>query len=66
VHPVDHASILAIASSEGSGPDLTDLVSSALRAGGCRGWSVGVYHPDLDSERHDARQIGIFLAVIGQ
>jgi hypothetical protein len=38
-----------------------------LRAGGCRGWSVGVYHPDLDPERHDARQIVNFLAaIIGQ
>jgi arginase len=38
------------------------VVSSALRAGGCRGWSVGVYNPDLDPERRAARQIVKFLA----
>jgi len=32
------------------------------RAGGCRGWSVGVYNPDLDPERCAARQIVKFLA----
>jgi hypothetical protein len=42
-------------------------VSSALRAGGCRGWSVGVYNTDLDPQRRAARQIVNFLAeVIGQ
>jgi hypothetical protein len=47
--------------------EVTALVSSALRAGGCRGWSVGVYNPDLDPGRHDARQIVNFLAgVTGQ
>jgi len=47
--------------------ELTAVVSSALRAGGCRGWSVGVYNTDLDPQRHAARQIVNFLAgVIGQ
>jgi arginase len=27
---------------------LTEVVSEALRAGGCCGWSVAVYNPDLD------------------
>jgi arginase len=44
--------------------ELTAVVSSALRAGGCRGWSVGVYNPDLDPERHAARQIVTFLAQV--
>jgi len=46
--------------------ELTAVVSSALRAGGCRGWSIGVYNPDLDSDRRSARQVVTFLAeVIG-
>jgi arginase len=44
--------------------ELTAVVSSALRAGGCRGWSVGVYNPDLDPERRAARQIVTFLAQV--
>jgi arginase len=28
--------------------ELTGIVSAALRTGGCRGWSIAVYHPDLD------------------
>jgi arginase len=31
--------------------ELTAVVSSALRAGGCCGWSIGVYNPDLDPQR---------------
>jgi arginase len=46
--------------------ELTTVVSSALRAGGCRGWSLGVYNPDLDPGRRSAQQIVNFLAeVIG-
>ncbi|HEY7430001.1 MAG TPA: arginase family protein [Streptosporangiaceae bacterium] len=46
--------------------ELTTLVSAALRAGGCRGWSVGVYNTDLDPDGTAARQIVTFLsAVIG-
>jgi arginase len=46
--------------------ELTAVVSSALRAGGCRGWSIGVYNPDLDPDRRSARQVVTFLAgVIG-
>lgn len=44
--------------------ELSAVVSSALRVGGCRGWSLGVYNPDLDPERHSARQIVKFLAKI--
>ena len=46
--------------------ELTAVVSSALRVGGCRGWSNGVYNPDLDPQRRSARQVVTFLAeVIG-
>jgi hypothetical protein len=46
--------------------ELTAAVSSALRDGGCRGWSIGVYNTDLDPGRHAAHQILNFLAgVIG-
>jgi arginase len=44
--------------------ELTVLVSSALRAGGCRGWSIGVYNPDLDPERRAAQQVVNFLAEV--
>jgi arginase len=44
--------------------ELTAVVSSALRAGGCRGWSIGVYNPDLDPGLRAARQIVNFLAEI--
>jgi arginase len=37
--------------------ELTDLTSSALRAGGVRGWSIGVYNPDLDPQRRAAERI---------
>jgi hypothetical protein len=28
--------------------ELAAVVSSALRIGGCRGWSLDVYNPDLN------------------
>jgi arginase len=42
--------------------ELTAVASSALQAGGARGWSVGVYNPDLDPERSGAQRIVEFLA----
>jgi arginase len=42
--------------------ELTDLTSSALRAGGVRGWSLGVYNPDLDPLRRAAGRIVNFVA----
>jgi arginase len=46
--------------------ELTAVVSSALRVGGCGGWSIGVYNPDLDPQHRSARQVVTFLAeVIG-
>src|SRR5215469_11896230 len=44
--------------------ELTAVVSSALRAGGCRGWSIGVYNPDLDPDRRSARQVVTFLTEV--
>jgi len=39
--------------------ELRLLVSAAPQAGGCRGWSIGVYNPnpDLGPERRAARQV---------
>jgi arginase len=37
--------------------ELTDITRTALRIGGCRGWSIGVYNADLDADGHDARRI---------
>jgi arginase len=41
---------------------LTGITRAALRADGCRGWSIGVYNPDLDPDRRDAKQIVAYLA----
>lgn len=40
---------------------LTAITQAALYADGCRGWSVGVYNPDLDTDGHDARRIVSYL-----
>src|SRR5450755_2396023 len=45
---------------------LTAITSAALRAGGCRGWSIGVYNPDLDPDGRDARRIIAYLAAATQ
>jgi arginase len=42
--------------------DVTALTRAALRAGGCRGWSIGVYNSDLDPDGRDAQQIVAYLA----
>ncbi len=42
--------------------ELTELTSSALRAGGVRGWSLCVYNPDLDPQRRAAERIVNFVA----
>jgi arginase len=41
---------------------LSEITSSALQAGRCRGLSVAVYNPDLDPERRAAARIVEFLA----
>jgi hypothetical protein len=40
--------------------ELELVTKPAIEAGGCRGWSIGVYNADLDG--HAARQIVDFLA----
>jgi len=42
--------------------DLTAIAASALQVGGARGWSLGVYNPDLDPEREAAKRIVEFIA----
>ena len=42
-------------------PELTEIVSAALRSGGCRGWSIGVYNPDLDPSGQAAARIVTFV-----
>ncbi|MGZ6575418.1 MAG: arginase family protein [Solirubrobacteraceae bacterium] len=41
--------------------ELTQITRTALRAGGCRGWSVGVYNPDLDPDGREAGRVVAFL-----
>jgi arginase len=40
---------------------LTEVTTTALRAGGCRGWSVGVYNTDLDPDGSEAKRIVAYL-----
>ncbi len=42
--------------------ELTAVTRTALHTDGCRGWSVGVYNPDLDPESREARRIIAYLA----
>lgn len=42
--------------------ELTALTSSALRTGGCRGWSITVYNPDQDPGYQAAARITRFVA----
>jgi arginase len=44
--------------------ELTQVTSTALRSGGCRGWSVGVYNADLDPNARDARRVVAYLAEV--
>lgn len=36
---------------------LTEVIQTALSAGGCRGWSLSIYNPDLDPDGSQARRI---------
>jgi arginase len=36
---------------------LTEVVQTALSLGGCRGWSVAIYNPDLDPDGDQAKRI---------
>lgn len=41
--------------------ELTAVAATALYAGGCRGWSIGVYNTDLDPSRQAAQRIIRFI-----
>jgi arginase len=43
---------------------LTDVVRAALDAGGCLGWSLVIYNPDLDPDRQQARRIVQFVGAV--
>jgi arginase len=45
---------------------LTQVTSAALRAGGCRGWSIGVYNADLDPDGRDAGRVVAYLAEVAK
>jgi arginase len=42
--------------------ELTTITTTALQTHGCRGWSVGVYNPDLDPDNREAQRIVAYLA----
>jgi arginase len=41
---------------------LSTVTRTALQSDGCRGWSIGVYNPDLDPQGDDARKIVDYVA----
>jgi arginase len=41
--------------------ELTEVVSAALRTGGCAGWSLTIYNPNLDPDGSEARRIVRFV-----
>jgi arginase len=43
---------------------LTETTTSALHGGGCAGWSMSIYNPDLDPDRSAARRIVEFAAQV--
>jgi arginase len=42
--------------------ELTGITRTVLQTGGCRGWSISVYNPDLDGEGQEAKRIVAYLA----
>jgi arginase len=45
---------------------LTDVCSAAVRAEGCRGWSIAIYNPDLDPGGRAAARIVEFVADVAR
>jgi arginase len=43
---------------------LTQVATSAMQDGGCSGWSLAIYNPDLDPNRSAARHIVEFVAQV--
>jgi arginase len=60
------------AASDPSMPDgltwaqLAQVTRAALQAGGCRGWSIGVYNADLDPDGRDAQQVVAYVAQVAE
>lgn len=46
--------------------ELTQVTRTALQAGGCRGWSIGVYNADLDPDGRDAQGVVGYLAEVAK
>jgi arginase len=46
--------------------ELTHVTRTALRTGGCRGWSIGVYNADLDPDGRDAKSVVAYLAEVAK
>jgi arginase len=46
--------------------ELTDITRTALQTDGCRGWSIGVYNPDLVPDGREAKRIVAYLAEVGR
>ena len=44
--------------------ELAVVTRTALQIGGCRGWSIGVYNPDLDPESREAQRIVAYVAEV--
>ena len=45
---------------------LTQVTTTVLQAGGCRGWSIGVYNADLDPDGRDAKRVVDYLEEVGR
>jgi arginase len=43
---------------------LTQIATSTMQGGGCSGWSLAIYNPDLDPDRSGARRIVEFVAQV--
>lgn len=37
--------------------ELTEVIKTALSVGGCRGWSIAIYNPDLDPDGSQAQRV---------
>jgi arginase len=44
--------------------ELTHITRIALQTGGCRGWSIGVYNPDLDPDGREAERVVAYVAEV--
>jgi arginase len=44
--------------------ELTEVTRTVLQTDGCRGWSIGVYNPDLDPDGGEAQQIVAYLVEV--